>query len=117
MITFGPITKKAWGTTTQLFLNGYVQVDCIRVHSGGVSSKHLHKAKSNTFHVVSGELSIDTWLGDLQETTLLDAGESFTVLPNVLHRFRTNTFTIALEIYVATLIQLDDIVREEKNDE
>ncbi len=108
-------TKKEWGTTTQVFLNSRVQVDCIWVHRGGVSSKHLHKAKSNTFHVVSGELLIDTWIGDSQETISLGVGGSFTVPLNVFHRFRSNTFTIAIEIYAAARIQLDDIVREEKN--
>lgn len=110
-------TRKEWGTTTRIFLNSRVQVDCIRVRGGGVCSKHLHKAKSNTFHVVSGRLLIDTWPGDLKETAYLYAGESFTVPSNTLHRFQTDTFTIAFEIYVVVPIQLDDIVREEKDNE
>jgi quercetin dioxygenase-like cupin family protein len=102
---------KIWGKTEALFGHNNVEIHRIEIDAGGYCSKHYHKNKWNMFFVESGELEVIVWNGDVQDSTILNAGESSAVPPGDFHQFRAVTDVIAFEVYW-TQLNANDIVRE-----
>lgn len=101
---------KVWGETEEIFNNGIVSVNHLKIKKGGHCSEHRHAAKSNLFFVVSGNLAIEIWRGDAKDETVLWQGEMTTIEPGVYHRFRALTDVECFEIY-AVRFEGDDIER------
>ncbi len=104
------VQGKVWGKTYDLFNKNNVEVHSIVVSQGGYCSKHMHKTKYNKFIVLEGELRITVWHNDMEDVTLVGAGEECTVAPGLNHMFEATEFTSALEIYWVEL-KADDIIR------
>ena len=94
---------KVWGETEEIFNNGIVSVNRLKINKGGYCSEHYHKRKSNTFFVVIGNLAIKIWRNGSVDETVLWPGESSKVEPGVYHQFRALTDVECLEIYEVEL--------------
>lgn len=105
---------KVWGTTHCLFKSPFFSVHLLHVNKGGFCSEHRHERKLNHFHVLSGELAIHEWPGDLgqdqPDTTVLGQGESKSVPVGNWHSFTAREETVCLEIYEAAPVE-EDIIR------
>ena len=101
---------KIWGLTEEVFNNGIVSVNFLKIKKGGYCSEHKHVKKSNLFHVISGRLAIEIWREDKKDETLLNPGESTVVEAGVYHKFWAVTNVQCLEIYQAEL-EKEDIER------
>lgn len=92
---------KPWGKATTVLLDDRIQVDRLSIRKGGYSSNHLHKAKHNTFVVLSGVLEVvlypDT---DTESRVVLSASESMTVRRGILHKFEAKTDCEVVEYYL-----------------
>lgn len=73
-------------------------------------SAHYHKNKQETFYVINGELlleyssdqSIETWQYGVKHKKILKSGDSFTIMPNIVHRFSSNLNTPCDFIEIST---------------
>jgi len=102
---------KVWGETEEIFNNGIVSINHLKIKKGGFCSEHYHKRKANMFFVVSGNLLIRIWkTNEIIDETVIWPGESTTVGPGVMHQFRAQTDVECLEIYYFTRID-EDIFR------
>jgi len=90
---------KVWGETQELFNNGTVSVNYLKIKAGGYCSEHRHIKKSNQFFVISGRLAIQIWHGDNKDETIIKPGDMTTIPPGVFHRFWAITNVECLEIY------------------
>jgi len=90
---------KIWGTTQELFNNGVVSINHLKIKEGGYCSEHKHLKKSNIFFVISGNLAIEIWHGDTKDETVVWPGEMTTIKPGVFHKFRALTDVECLEVY------------------
>ena len=104
---------KIWGTTQELFNNGIVSINHLKIKQGGYCSEHCHLRKSNLFFVISGKLSIMIWQGKKKDETIIRPGESTAVGQGMFHKFRAMTEVECLEIY-ETRLKGEDIVRRTK---
>ena len=95
-----PKAGKVWGETEEIFNNGIVSVNHLKIKKGGFCSEHTHQRKTNMFFVVSGNLLVKIWktVGVVDETVIWP-GESTTVPPGVTHQFRAQTDVECFEIY------------------
>ena len=106
-----PKSGKVWGETEEIFNNGIVSVNHLKIKKGGYCSEHFHKRKSNMFFIIKGNLLIKIWKGDgLTDETVIWEGESTTIAPGVYHQFRAQTDVECFEIYEAEL-KGEDIIR------
>lgn len=94
---------KIWGQTEELFNNGVVSVNHLKIKKDGYCSEHRHARKSNLFFVITGNLMVEIWRNGVKDETVVWAGESTTVPPGVWHRFRALTDVECLEIYEVKL--------------
>jgi len=95
---------KVWGETEEIFNNGIVSVNHLKIKKGGYCSEHSHKMKSNIFFIISGNLKLSIWKeGDIKDDTVIWQGESSEVPPGVFHGFKALTDVDCLEIYEAKL--------------
>lgn len=103
---------KFWGETSPLFNKNNVEIHRLIGNKGGYSSKHKHRAKYNMFLVESGEIEITTWkdASGRPDVTVLKAGDTCTVTPNLFHKFKVTADCIVYEIYWVELRE-DDIER------
>ncbi len=92
---------KIWGTTTCIHVGHMSETHYIEFKKGGFSSEHLHERKMNSFHVISGKLQISVWPDgdDLEDKTILEAGQSTTIPVEVKHQFKGLTDGTAIEVY------------------
>lgn len=94
---------KSWGETQEIFNNGVVSINALTILRGGYCSEHKHIRKSNIFHVLSGRLEVYQWpeafYGASPDVTVLGAGDSAVVEPDVWHKFRAIEETTCIEIY------------------
>jgi len=106
---------KVWGQTEEIFNNGIVSINHLKINKGGYCSEHFHNRKSNMFFVISGNLAIKIdehgidrpMHKTMSDETVLWAGESTTIEPGVYHQFRALTDVECLEIYYVNLIGED----------
>jgi len=105
---------KVWGETEEIFNNGTVSVNVLKIRRGGYCSEHQHAQKTNLFHIISGKLSISQWRGCSEgegpDLTVLCGGQSTLVPIGVWHKFQAIEDTLCIEIY-AVKINGDDITR------
>ena len=94
---------KVWGETEEIFNNGIVSVNHLKIKKGGYCSEHFHKRKRNTFFIISGNLSIKIWRGDDFDETVIWAGESTVIEPQVYHQFKALTDVECIEMYEVDL--------------
>jgi len=104
---------KVWGETEEIFNNGIVSVNHLKIKKGGFCSEHYHKKKANMFFIISGNLLVRVWkMGEagIVDETVLWPGESTTVDSEIAHQFRALTDVECFEIYNLTGMK-DDIFR------
>jgi len=99
-----PKSGKVWGETEEIFNNGIVSVNHLKIKKDGYCSEHYHRKKSNMFFIISGNLAVKIWKGEgVTDETVIWPGESTTVEPGVYHQFRALTDVECLEIYSVEL--------------
>lgn len=101
---------KVWGETEEIFNNGVVSINHLKIKKGGYCSEHCHRRKSNIFFVISGNLIIKIWRDGGTDETVVYLGESSKIEPGVYHQFKAFTDVECLEIY-ETELQSEDIER------
>ena len=74
---------KIWGERHRLLLTDKTEIDLLYTKKNTFCSTHKHKSKINLFHIVKGEIRIETEFGN----KTLRKGESWTVEPPLKHRF------------------------------
>jgi len=94
-------TGKIWGDTTCINVGAVGETHYIEFKKGGFCSIHLHERKTNLFFVISGRLKISLWPegDDLEDVTILEAGQSTTIPVGVKHKFEGLTDGSAIEVY------------------
>lgn len=94
---------KIWGETTEFFRSCTVSAHHLRIREGGYCSEHRHARKANLFYIVRGRLEITIFwqkgIRELQDVTVIEAGQTAEIPPGVWHRFRALGETEAIEIY------------------
>lgn len=77
--------------------------------------KHRHHQKDETYYVLSGQLIVETALGE----TILDPGKTLSVERGVVHSFRTDTGVVFEEIATTYIkgdsVYLDNLINENKD--
>ena len=102
---------KIWGKTEEIFSNGIVSVNHLKIKKGGFCSEHYHRFKSNLFFVLSGNLRLTIWTPEgKDDDTVIWPGESSEIPPSVYHKFIALTDVECLEIY-ETKLRGEDIER------
>lgn len=103
----GKGTAKVWGDTECLLARPGIEIHRINGKQGGFCSKHRHAGKQNWFYVIGGCLIIHEWPESGPVVTVLRAGKGHRVSPGVLHQFRAQEDTQALEVYWSELDPAD----------
>jgi len=100
---------KVWGIRNRILLTEQTEIDLLIVKKDCFCSTHSHLGKINKFYVVEGCFEIQTPFG----TKVLNTGESFTVEPPMVHRFKALEDSVVIELaYVNEgKIDPDDINR------
>lgn len=98
---------KCWGKNIEIFKNDTVSVNLLHLIKGGVCSWHHHEHKNNTFHVVSGKISIKT---EHSEMTL-EPGQSILIEAPMKHLFEALEDSRVIEVMWVEYSP-SDIVRE-----
>ena len=98
---------KVWGETEEIFNNGIVSVNHLKIKKGGYCSEHRQVKKSNIFFVIAGNLTIEIWRNGAKDETVIWPGEASTIDPGVFHRFKALTDVECLEIYEVRLTESD----------
>lgn len=108
------VCGKIWGITSPIFCKNNVEIHRIEGIKGGFCSWHKHQSKYNRFFVESGLLKVivrkDYGSGELEDETILTAGQQTTVSPGEYHKFEVLEDCVAYEIYWVEL-QEGDIER------
>jgi len=99
-------TLKVWGSREELFRNDNVLVALLRLDVGTYSSFHNHSAKSDKFTLISGEVKINTELGEI----ILKPGQSLVIDPPLLHQFIVVEDSVMIEISYS-ILNSEDINR------
>jgi quercetin dioxygenase-like cupin family protein len=106
----GSTEGKVWGKTKCIIENPFCEVHLVNAYSGGVCSEHCHRAKTNLFLIISGQLLIRVWKDNLVDEIILESGEYTSVPPNTYHQFEAITDCTFIEVYFPEGIT-KDIVR------
>ena len=108
------IDGKVWGVTEVLFRKNNVEVKRLKIEYSGYCSKHKHDHKYNMFFVEKGKVRIKVWKNDydLCDETILEEGDSVTVMPGEFHRFEAMRDSVMFEFYWVQMTS-DDIERED----
>lgn len=105
---------KLWGTTEEVYNDGYISVNLLTIKAGGYCSEHKHAHKANRFFIVAGALQLSQWVGmdgdGPPDVTCVNSGQSTAIPAGVWHSFLALEDTWALEIYDVRL-EADDIIR------
>jgi mannose-6-phosphate isomerase-like protein (cupin superfamily) len=96
-----PKSGKVWGTTEEIFNNGIVSINYLKIKVGGFCSEHRHIKKANLFFVVSGTLRLEIWKedGKRKDETILGPGQMSRIEPGDYHRFWATSDVECFEIY------------------
>ncbi len=87
-------TFKIWGKKIRIHLDDKNEIDLLYLKKDTFCSTHKHKTKHNKFIVVSGQVKIESDLGNI----LLNANDSWTVLAPIKHRFLALEDSVMIEI-------------------
>ena len=101
-------TRKTWGSKWNIFQNDLCEVSILKLEPHQRCSWHRHKAKSNLFFVISGQLFIKTEWG-VEE---LNENEVFTTHPGELHEFQTRERPANIIEVMYVQYNAEDIQRE-----
>lgn len=106
---------KVWGSTTEIFSNPFVGFHRIDFNSDYKCSHHKHEFRWNLFYVVSGKMMVKVEQKDyqLEDKTILEAGEWTTVRPGLVHTFVGVEAGVAFELYYPEPVKNSDIIRED----
>ena len=85
---------KVWGIRNRILLTSKTEIDLLTVKKDCFCSTHSHLTKINKFYVVDGCFEIETPFG----TKILNTGESFTVEPPMVHRFKALEDSVVIEL-------------------
>jgi quercetin dioxygenase-like cupin family protein len=102
---------KDWGFTSEIFTHDNISIHRIEVVRKGTCSKHCHQYKYNKFFVESGNIIVYRWEKEKKIGTLLQAGNTIDIAPNIYHQFEALEDSVVYEIYY-TKINNEDIIRE-----
>lgn len=91
---------KIWGSVKHLF-DGPVAMSSLQVEAGSFCSLHRHLHRWNHFFVISGEITIVLYNGDMtvSRRVVLKAHQSYTVKPGMLHKFEVGESGRVVEVY------------------
>jgi mannose-6-phosphate isomerase-like protein (cupin superfamily) len=106
---------KIWGKTYQIVANEGLEFHRIEAKADTRCSMHMHRHKWNGFFVESGRLKIVVRKQsyDLEDETILEAGDYTEVPPGEYHCFEAIEDTVAFELYWAPKLDGNDIERED----
>lgn len=105
---------KIWGNTELIHANGALEFHRIEFKAGYKCSEHLHRFKWNGFYIESGKMLVRVWQDDqdgLIDETILGPGDFTQVKPGKIHQFEGLEDGVAFELYWASHLDGDDIVR------
>lgn len=92
---------KVWGETTRIYQDNHVSVHLLRIKKGGFSSEHRHKHKLNYFFLLSGRVTIKTWMDETMDETILSSAHETTSVPTGhWHQFYAEMDSVMLEFYI-----------------
>lgn len=103
------IVKKPWGEECWICLNTHYCFKRITLNAGHRTSLQYHERKIETNFIAEGraEVSLQDEDGTLN-TTVMAAGDSFSVDPNRIHRVTAITDVVMFEVSTP---DVDDVVR------
>lgn len=89
------------GKLTQLFREGWSQVNVITSKAGSVRGDHYHKNNHELFYVISGEfiLSVSHLQEGVTEKFALKPEMMFVIPPKILHSFTFESDVLLLSAY------------------
>lgn len=91
---------KAWGETECLFIGPFASLHRAWFRSGGYSSMHIHRFKTNVFIVESGRIRVNFQKKHPCSVTL-GPGETLRIPSGILHGFEALEDGVMLEFYNA----------------
>lgn len=103
------IIEKPWGKEEVIEINDRYMMKKLTMWKGHRCSLQYHNQKHETIYVLSGRLRIRS--GSNQESLdakILDAHETITLTPGVIHRMEAEEDSVYLE---ASTPEIDDVVR------
>lgn len=104
---------KIWGWTEEVFAADAISVNYLAISRNGFCSEHRHISKWNYFYVITGRLEIIQWRNDFADETILEAGQSLSIPPEIFHKFKALEDSEVIEIYFVKLSR-EDIDRRTK---
>jgi mannose-6-phosphate isomerase-like protein (cupin superfamily) len=106
------VTNKPWGKEEILEANDKYVVKRLHMHEGKRCSLQYHERKTETIYVLKGTLLIITqeWPGEDTIITTLKPGDTYTIVPEYVHRMAAKEDSVYLE---CSTTELDDVVRIE----
>lgn len=89
------------GSLTQLFREGWSQVNYITSVSGAFRGGHFHKNNIEMFYIISGDinLTLKDLASEQTEEILIKSGDMFKIKPNILHSFQFLTSCQLISAY------------------
>lgn len=87
------------GTLTQIVSGGYNQVNAVTSKKGAVRGGHYHKENTETFYVISGEVSVTASLGGECESDVFTDGDMFSIPPFTVHSMSFLKDTVLVVMY------------------
>lgn len=106
---------KIWGETQVLLSTPAIEVHQLRIIPNAWCSLHRHQSRWNAFYVTAGQLLVHVRAKgyDLDDTTVLRAGEFTTVPPGLWHKFETQgEGAECIEVYYPAAMGIEDIERQ-----
>jgi len=100
--------EKPWGYELIWALTDRYVGKILHVKAGHVLSLQYHNRKDETMHLLSGELTLRTQVGDTLVSRPFKAGESVHIPAKLIHQIEAVVDSDVLE---ASTPELDDLVR------
>lgn len=108
--------KKAWGREYWIINNDKYCTKVLSLNPGWQCSLHMHPIKDETFMVLEGVVNLEVIDPDGELTEVqLQEGETYRLVPETYHRFRSGIAARALILEVSTTHSDDDVVRKEES--
>jgi dTDP-4-dehydrorhamnose 3,5-epimerase-like enzyme len=89
------------GTLTQLFREGWSQVNYITSDKGAIRGGHYHENNIELFYIISGKikLTLRELTSDFPEEYFLNEGDMFKIYSNISHSFEFLTSCQLISAY------------------
>ena len=96
------------GTLCQITHTPFAQTNAVFSKKNSVRGNfHYHKTAKEIFYIISGEASVDVFLGDIKEKHTFRSGDMFAINENVRHRFSYPEDTY-LVVFYSSPVELSD---------